>query len=391
MYKAIVVSSIQIPQEALFNNLKRSKEQAQNYLNIAGSMFIAIDETRRITLANKKAEEVLGYSQDELIGLNWFDNFIPERTKSDILRIFNELMDGNTETNRTIETSIVTKEGEERTIRWQNSVLKDQNGKIIGTLSSGEDVTIQNKARNMLIASKLEAEAANRTKSEFLANMSHELRTPLNSIIGFSEVLLMKKTGELNEKQTHYANNVVKSGKHLLELINDVLDLSKIEAGKMSFEPENISLPEVLDEVQLLMTPLAYKKSIHLRFSIEFIDIRIFAEKIKFKGILYNLLSNAIKFTPENGRVCVNAKIAEDKVQISVSDTGIGIPEEKLRYIFEPFRQVDSSTSRQYGGTGLGLTLVKKYVEMHGGDIWVESKCGEGSTFSFTIPLNENP
>ncbi|MBP2029657.1 PAS domain S-box-containing protein [Methanohalophilus levihalophilus] len=262
-------------------------------------------------------------------------------------------------------------------------------GDISFALSNLELEAIREDAEFSLIQSKIAAEEANRTKSEFLANMSHELRTPLNSIIGFSQLLKNENYGELNEKQAKYISNVLGSGKHLLELINNVLDLSKIESGKMDYTPQLMNISELIIETISQMEPLAKSKSISLDFTLDYDELEICADRLKLKEVLYNLLSNAIKFTPDYGKICVNSRIDNDELKVLISDSGIGISPENLNTIFDPFRQVESSTSRNYGGTGLGLALVRKYVEMHGGEIWVESEVGKGSTFTFTVPLNQ--
>ncbi|MEK9148895.1 MAG: ATP-binding protein, partial [Candidatus Desantisbacteria bacterium] len=236
-----------------------------------------------------------------------------------------------------------------------------------------------------LASSNKQLQEASQAKSAFLANMSHELRTPLNSIIGFSEVLNEKTFGDLNEKQTKYINNILTSGKHLLTLINDILDLSKVEAGKIELKIEEFSLQEILTECQTLVKTLAAKKNIWLEVKIEGITT-MKADPVRFKQIMYNLLSNAIKFTPEKGRVDIQAKPVDEMVQISVQDTGIGINREHYQKVFEEFQQIDSSYSKQYQGTGLGLPLTKRLVELHGGKIWLESEIGKGSIFAFTIP-----
>jgi signal transduction histidine kinase len=171
-------------------------------------------------------------------------------------------------------------------------------------------------------------------------------------------------------------------------LINNILDLSKVESGEMDYVPENINLSETVNSTVVLVEPMANKKEIYLNYEDESGNIKIQADRMKFKEILYNLLSNAIKFTPEKGEVKVYLSIADNTAQISVSDTGIGIPDDKQKSIFDPFKQAHSSNNRAYGGTGLGLSLVKKYVEMHGGEIWIESEVGKGSLFTFTIPLD---
>ena len=241
--------------------------------------------------------------------------------------------------------------------------------------------------RDKLKITSLELAAASRTKSEFLANMSHELRTPLNSIIGFSEILHDGVFGPVNEKQAKYVNNVLVSGKHLLQLINDILDLSKVEAGKIVLDCKDFPASDAINEVRTLTASIAAKKSIVVDASVDEGLTTIYADEGKFKQILYNLLSNAIKFTPEGGSVTVDARRQGDMAEISVADTGIGISKEDQKKLFHPFMQADASTSREYGGTGLGLSLVKKFTELHGGTVRIESEPGEGSTFAFTIPV----
>jgi PAS domain S-box-containing protein len=265
---------------------------------------------------------------------------------------------------------------------------KEVVGDISFSLYNLELEALRQNAEESLLEGKLVAEEANRTKSEFLANMSHELRTPLNSVIGFSQVLKKNASNHLDDKEIKYVSNVIKSGTHLLELINNILDLSKVESGEMDYVPENINLSETVNSTVVLVEPMANKKEIYLNYEDESGNIKIQADRMKFKEILYNLLSNAIKFTPEKGEVFVKSKIIDDHIQVSVSDTGVGIPEEKYQSIFDPFKQADSSPTRKYGGTGLGLALVKKYVEIHGGEIWLESEVGKGSTFTFTMPLD---
>jgi signal transduction histidine kinase/CheY-like chemotaxis protein len=234
--------------------------------------------------------------------------------------------------------------------------------------------------------SNLELQRANSLKSEFLANMSHELRTPLNAIIGFSELLLDKTFGSLNEEQRDYVADILSSGRHLLELINDILDLSKIEAGKMKLSKELFELGPVVEEALSLLRVEAGRKHIELGADHPEAEIEVHADRSKVKQIMGNLLSNAVKFTPPGGRVTLGARQEGAFMTISVSDTGIGIKPEDQGRIFQAFTQVDGSYARKYQGTGLGLTLVKKFVEMHGGRVQVESRVGEGSVFSFSLP-----
>jgi signal transduction histidine kinase len=271
------------------------------------------------------------------------------------------------------------------------------------------------------------AEAANRSKSEFLANMSHELRTPLNHIIGFAELLLDKHFGELNEQQDEYLNDIHQSSKHLLSLINDILDLSKVEAGKLDLEFDYVELMSVLKNSLVMIKEKAMKNGINLTTNADSDPLTIQADKRKLKQIIYNLLSNAVKFTNSGGSIWLDVyqvdcvirpglrwddpeylKILEEGVQgepseekspikcvkISVSDTGIGLNYADRERVFRPFEQADGSASRRYQGTGLGLSLTKRLVQLHGGKIWVDSEGeGKGSTFSFVIPIDpkENP
>jgi PAS domain S-box-containing protein len=228
----------------------------------------------------------------------------------------------------------------------------------------------------------------NRLKSEFLANMSHELRTPLNGIIGFSEFLIDEKPGPLNPKQKEYLNDVLTSGRHLLQIVNDVLDLSKVEAGRMELCPEPFALPGAIAEVCSVISPLSRKKNITLHQSVRSPAPEVVLDRQKFMQVLYNLLSNALKFTDDGGRVSVTAELSgTSELRVAVHDTGIGIRPEDLKRLFVEFQQLDSSTTRRYGGTGLGLALTKKLVEFQHGRIEVHSEAGKGSTFVVTLPL----
>jgi signal transduction histidine kinase len=217
--------------------------------------------------------------------------------------------------------------------------------------------------------------------------MSHELRTPLNAIIGFSEVLSERMFGELNEKQADYLKDIHESGKHLLSLINDILDLSKIEAGRMDLEISTFDLPSALSNAMVLVRERAQRHGIDLTLEVDK-DLGAFrADERKFKQIVLNLLSNAVKFTPDGGRVSVAAKKDTTRVEIAVKDTGIGIAPEDHAAVFEEFKQVGRDYTKKAEGTGLGLALTKRFVELHGGDIRLESALGTGSTFTISLPL----
>jgi signal transduction histidine kinase len=258
---------------------------------------------------------------------------------------------------------------------------------LLQTFAAQSALAIQNARLYREIEEKSrQIEAANRHKSEFLANMSHELRTPLNAIIGFSEVLQERLFGELNEKQAEYTDDILTSGRHLLSLINEILDLSKVEAGRMELEVATFDLPLAIDNARTFVRERATKHGITLDLNVDERLGDYVGDERKIKQILLNLLSNAVKFTPEGGRIGIHARQTNGAIEISVTDTGIGIPPEDQATIFEEFRQVGGDYAHKKEGTGLGLTLAKKFVELHGGKIWVASEVGKGSTFTFTLP-----
>ena len=260
---------------------------------------------------------------------------------------------------------------------------------LLRTFATQSALAIQNARLFREIEDKSrQLEAASRHKSEFLANMSHELRTPLNAVIGFSEVLLQRMFGALNDKQDEYLKDIYASGQHLLSLINDILDLSKIEAGRMELAPAPFHLPTALENAVTLVREQAARHGIALHLDLDPRLDQLVGDERKVKQVVLNLLSNAVKFTPEGGRISLTAVRRDSSVEIAVTDTGIGIAPEDQAAIFEEFRQVGSDETRKQEGTGLGLTLAKKFVELHGGRIWVESKLGTGSTFTFTLPVS---
>ncbi|WMW21346.1 response regulator [Methanolobus mangrovi] len=349
--------------------------------NIISGVLVIDEQTHQITDVNPVAEEIIGLPRNKIVG-NLCHEFVCPAEKGKC-----PISDLGKTVNRS-ERILINAKGEKIPILKSVATVALSDKKYL--IESFVDLSKIKEAENEIIQAKIVAESANRAKSDFLATMSHELRTPLNSIIGFSDLILEGNAGELTDPQSRYITNISTSGKHLLSLINNVLDLSKIEAGKMELYLEEFPVEETLIEVKQLMTTLANKKGITVNYNVDQPVTMICADKIKLKQILYNLISNAIKFTPQHGTIDVNVEALENIVRFSVKDNGIGISEEGLARLFQPFTQLDSAANRQYEGSGLGLTLVKRFVELHKGRIWVESEPGKSTTFTFELPLDEN-
>jgi protein-histidine pros-kinase len=271
------------------------------------------------------------------------------------------------------------KDGSEFPVEISLSPLQTEEGLFVS--STIRDATERRKYEQVL-------HEANRLKSEFLANMSHELRTPLNGVIGFSEFMIDEKAGPLNAKQKEYLGDILSSGRHLLQLINDVLDLSKVEAGKMLLHPEAFALAQAIEEVCSVISPLSRQKRIVIRREVALTLASVTLDRQKFMQVLYNLLSNAVKFTDDRGEVRIIADPdGAAGLRLAVCDTGIGISPKDFGKLFIEFQQLDSGATRRFGGTGLGLALTKKIIEFQGGRISVESHVGQGSTFTVLLPL----
>jgi signal transduction histidine kinase len=271
-------------------------------------------------------------------------------------------------------------------------VVRDTKLAALASLSSQLAVALRNIQYNEELAEKNEELThLDQLKSDFMATMSHELRTPLTSVIGYSDMLLSGVTGELNERQSNFVSSILTNGESLLNLINDVLDLTKIEAGRLELNLEAVDLRSALLGVLPVVKPRAADKRIKVSTYLPTDVPTIIADPAKFNQVLLNLLTNAIKYTHENGNVSVEARSQDGFVEIWVTDTGIGIGREDIDRIFQRFTQIDSSASRLQGGTGLGLAITKELVELHGGQIRVQSKLGKGSSFIFTVPISHEP
>ncbi len=352
----------------------------QNIFNATSDSVFILDTEGRIIQSNKVFENMFGVNTEDVIGQYCYK--IIHNTSDFIEDCPFKRM------KQTVMREIFEFEDKERRLRFQVTMdpVCNESGKMINALHIMRDVTELKKAEETRFEN-IQLVLANKAKSDFLAHMSHELRTPLNSITGFSEILMQKTIGELNEKQEHYIDNVLQSSKHLLALINDILDLSKVEAGKIELVIEKISVPETINDAVTLIKERAMKHNVTVKKDID-PQLEIEADRQRFKQILFNLLSNAVKFSkPDEGTITIIAKKEDGMAKISVSDTGVGIREENVRKLFQEFEQLDKGISRKYGGTGLGLAITKKLVELHGGKIWAESKYGAGSTFTFLLPL----
>lgn len=393
---------------------RRSEEQLRLLLNSTAEGIYGIDPDDNCTFCNPACLSLLGYTQaDELIGKNMHrltHHTRPDGTAFPIeeCRIFRAVQQGE---GAHVDDEVLWRADGASFPAEYRAYPQHRNGRIVGAVVTFVDITERKRAEESLRnysksleAAKLEAETANRAKSDFLASMSHELRTPMNAIIGFSQVLQAKYYGELNEKQVEYVTDILDSGNHLLSLINDILDLSKVEAGKMQLELSRVDITALLKNSLLMIQEKALRHGITVELNLPSLSegLEMEGDERKLKQIMFNFLSNAAKFTPDGGKIGVSAHLvgAQDTdgkagadegtfIEICVSDTGIGIKSEDQARIFEPFIQVQGGITDKTPGTGLGLTLTKDFVELHGGRIWVESEgLGKGSRFYVLLPVS---
>ncbi|MCX6567445.1 MAG: ATP-binding protein [Candidatus Aminicenantes bacterium] len=385
--------------------LRESERKYRELVENANSVILRWTRDGRISFLNEFGLRFFGYTEDEILGRHIIGTIVPETESGG--RDLEPLMDEISKAPVAYEQSVnenVRRNGERVWVAWTNKVVLDRQGRVAEILSIGLDITARKRAEeelratqagleqrvadrtSELVVAKERAEAADRLKSTFLAAMSHELRTPLNSVIGFTGILLQGLAGPLNEEQAKQLRMVKDSGQNLLALINDVLDISKIEAGQIEIHNEPFNLPETIQKALQTVKPLADKKALRLVVRVAADMGPMTSDRQRIEQILLNLLSNAIKFTG-GGEVNVECRLEEGRAVIRVTDTGIGIKPEDLGRLFQPFHQLDSGLTRQYAGTGLGLAICKRLVERLGGTISVESREGKGSTFQVTLPM----
>jgi PAS domain S-box-containing protein len=392
------------PQAGPAQQASSLESRFRKLLEAAPDAILEVNQEGRITLLNEAVERMFGYSHDELLGLS-VDQLVPAAMRGGHAQ--HRAAYGNRPNTRPMGTGLELQGQRKDGSLFPVEISLSPNW-IEGSLhviASVRDITerktVEDRIRALreqytaeltikneqLEARNREVERANRQKNEFLASMSHELRTPLHTIIGFSELLTEQLEGPLGEKQQRFVGHILQDAQHLLELINEILDISKIESGRLELKRESFDFSQCVEEVLGGIRHQAATKNITLENKNSFHD-SLYADRLRVKEILYNLLSNAVKFTPEGGRVWVKAFSEGDSLHVSVTDTGIGIPEKEHPSIFEKFYQVGDASGGTREGTGLGLPITKHLVELHGGTINVESRPGQGSSFRLTFPLH---
>lgn len=395
-----------------------SERKYRELVEFANSIILRWDSEGRVTFLNEFGQNFFGYTSDEIIGQHVIGTIVPIKDTDG--RNLQSLMDKICSDPKVFEQNInenMRRNGERVWVAWTNRFVSDADGKVIEILSVGTDITERLQAENAVreLNATLEqrvvertaeletaltrAEAADKIKSAFLASMSHELRTPLNSIIGFTGIILQGLAGPLTDEQTKQLGMVRGSARHLLELINDVLDLSKIEAGQLSVHAESFNLQESIERVISIVSPLAEKKKLSISISIANELGEMVSDRRRLEQILINLLNNAIKFT-EHGNITLTVELLKDfyfadmspqsAVSFCVKDTGIGIKLENIKTLFQEFHQIDSGLTRQYEGTGLGLAICRRLVSLMGGKISAVSEWSKGSEFTAILPLYIN-
>ncbi|GLR65395.1 hypothetical protein GCM10010909_00730 [Acidocella aquatica] len=376
---------VEAEQKKLDQRLRDQQFYTRSLIESNIDAVVTTDPAGIITDINKEMEELTGCTRDELIGSPFKSHFTdPERAEAGIKLVLSEKKVTD------FELTASARNGVQTVVSYNATTFYDRERTLKGVFASARDITESKRVEAELKQAKAVAESASQTKSDFLASMSHEIRTPVNAIIGIADLLI--KT-PLTQEQKKYVDIFCRASDNLLDLINDILDLSKVEASQLELERTEFSLTELLEKVMEMLAVRAHQKGLILVCElVPEVDVNLVGDPTRLRQVLLNLLGNAIKFT-EFGEVALRItpdvdSAGQSALQFAISDTGIGIPAEKLGAVFERFTQADSSTTRRYGGSGLGLTISKRLVELMGGRIWAESRFGEGSVFSFAVPLD---
>jgi PAS domain S-box-containing protein len=363
--------------------LRDSERRFRTTLEAVRLVAYGLNTQGRVTFANEALIQLSGWSRVELIGESWFDRCVPP---GDPMRekFFSGIASGKIPTK--YEGELVCKDGSRRLVDWDTTVLRSPGGDVVGTASLGVDLTERRAHEARLMEARDEAERANKAKSDFLSRMSHELRTPLNSVIGFANVMRKNKHGRLAAEDIAFLDRITANGKHLLQLVNNVLDISKVEAGRLTVTTALVNVDELAKDVVAQLEGQPRASGVKLLADVPDDLIPIESDHVLLRQVLINLVSNAIRFTHEGGVVLsVEGDRDGNPTIIKVSDTGVGIPSNRLGVIFEPFEQAETDTHRQYGGTGLGLSIAKAICEALGYELSVVSEVGKGSIFTVKL------
>ncbi len=376
-----------LAKEQAITKLKQSEMRLSHHIQNTPVGCISWDRDFRCTEWNKAAETIFGHTLDQAVGRHAAELIVPPEIKADIDEVFQQLLTQKGGTRSTNEN--ISRDGRVIHCDWYNTPITNASGDVIGVASLVTDITKNKKAEAMILQAKEDAEAANKAKSEFLATMSHEFRTPMNGILGMTDLILMS---DLPDRMRSNLMIIKESGDMLLSLLNNILDLSKIEAGRVEIDLTELNIIELVDSLEAQFAPQVSKKN--LQWSLNYVgDLDspwIVTDNLRVRQVLTNLLSNAIKFTAE-GEVTLTISQqtlpdGEVETRFEVKDTGIGMSEPQQKQVFDAFTQADQSITREFGGTGLGLSISRQLVELMGGQIDLKSEPGHGSTFWFTIP-----
>ncbi len=364
--------------------LRESEQRFRSTLETVRLVAVGLDLDGRVTFCNDALTALTGWSRADLLGENWFDRCVAADDPVRV-RFYESIHRGDVPHN--YESDIICRDGARRKVEWDTTVLRAPMGGVLGIASLGADVTERRRYEATILQARDDAEAASRAKSDFLSRMSHELRTPLNSVIGFANVLRKNGSGKLTKNDLVYLERILANGQHLLTLVNNVLDIAKVEAGRLTVTAGLVAVDQLVSDVVSQLEGQPRASGVRVRVSTPDNMLPMETDGVLLRQVVINLTGNALRFT-SSGSIVVSAKADADgrPVSISVKDTGIGIAAERLAAIFEPFEQADSETHLHYGGTGLGLSISKAICDALGFTLTVESQLGKGSTFTVGFP-----